>query len=250
MGTSRGAGCPRRVSPVPRDGPGTVLAGSEPDGVVQPFPTQPLAELPCEHPKMPQLPAPRPQDSRSLPHPARRPPWHWPQPLCPVPGAAPCPFTPASGFSHQDEPESSPASSPVGSSVLDAWRSSVVPVQQPVAYWQCEPGRRNIPKYRSPLLGHLRRVVAHFHQRWSWHPASAPLAWLVQCGVGRKATGGRHGEPGEAAGCTSRRESILFGPWQEHCGICWFGPRNRRRLGSGFVLKGSQHVAERIVGTC
>lgn len=86
MGTSRGAGCPRRVSPVPRDGPGTVLAGSEPDGVVQPFPTQPLAELPCEHPEMPPLPAPRPHDSRSLPHPARRPPWHWPQPLCPVPG--------------------------------------------------------------------------------------------------------------------------------------------------------------------
>lgn len=153
MGTSRGAGCPRRVSPVPRDGPGTVLAGSEPDGVVQPFPTQPLAELPREHPEMPPLPAPHPHDSRSLPHPARRPPWHWPQPLCPVPGAAPCPFTPASGFSHQNKPESSPASSPVGSSVLDAWRSSSVPVQQPVAYGNVNQAGETFPNIAACFWG-------------------------------------------------------------------------------------------------
>lgn len=49
---------------------------------------------------------------------------------------------------------------------------------------------------------------------------------------GGQATGGSHGEPGEAVGCRSRRESILVSPWQRDCSVCWFGPRNRRRLGS------------------
>lgn len=68
--------------------------------------------------------------------------------------------------------------------------------------------------------------------------------------MGRTATGRRHGELGTAVGCTSRRESSLFGPWQQHCDICWFGPRNRHRLSSGLVLKGSWHLAGWIVGMC
>ena len=175
MGTSRGGGCPRRVSPGAQGGspvswvPGTVPSrpAASPMGRFQPFPHAALRGPAAQaQPPLawclaaPQNAAPRPptpwQTATLLAPTMACPPLshqRWPQPLGPSWGQL---LAHPPRREDHPKPESSSASTPVGSGVPDAWGSGES-VQQPTACWQREPGRRKVSKYRSPLSGRLCR---------------------------------------------------------------------------------------------
>jgi len=209
-------------------------------GGSSPFPTQPFVAPPLrrslplrgvwQHPKTQHPDRPPPgRQPLSLPPP-------WPVPLCPI-NAGPSPSA---------HPGGSSLPIPPGVRIIPSlnlprlrllW--AAVSLMPGARANQCNSPRRvgnaNQAGEKFPnIAAHFRGVSAAPRGCTALPPATgrAPSERTRSpAGAGR---GGRtsHGEPGGAVGCTSRRESILSGPRQRDCGVCWFGPRNRRRLGS------------------